>query len=101
MKETIIILGEYLLATIIVLLFVAIIMIPFVRADLKNQIVQYNAFKQSLKNARLNNTSELENAAILNKIIGWNMKIESAKHWNKTILKVYIPNEFAELEPIK
>ncbi len=45
--------------------------------------------------------SELERATILAKIADWNMDIESAKHWNKTIFGIYIPDEVTELEFIK
>jgi len=100
-KDILGILGEFLLIGVVVALIVAITLIPFIRADFKNQIVRYDAFKQSLKNARLEDMNELEGATILNKITEWNMDIESAKYWNKTIFGIYIPDEVTELELIK
>lgn len=101
MRDMLEILGEILLIWLVIVLIIAIVSIPFIRLSYKAEIGRYNAFKQSLENARLEDMSEAERATILIKIADWNMDIAKTRYWNRTIFGIYIPDEVTELEPIK
>lgn len=101
MKDLLEFIGEILVPFLIIVLVIGLIFIPIVRIGFNADIERYHAFKQTLENARLEDMSELERATILIKIADWNMDIANAKHWDKTIFGIYIPDEVTELEFIK
>ena len=101
MRDTLESIGEVLVVFLIFTLVIALIMIPIVRNSLNAELYRYEAFKQTLENARIEDVSELERAAILDMIAIWNMDIAKVRHYNKTILGIYIPDEVTELEFLK
>ena len=61
----------------------------------------YMVVKQAIEDSREQNVSEVERAALLNKIIEENKKLASAKYWNNTIFKDMIYDKYAELPYLK
>jgi hypothetical protein len=82
-------------------LLVALIVIPINRASHYDEIQQYNAVKMTIEESRKSNISDIERAAIINKIASWNAKIASLRYWNDTIFDIYIPDEATKLEYLK
>lgn len=101
MKDSLEFTGELLVVFLIIILVVGLILIPITRIGFNAEIERYNAFKETLENARLEEMSELERATIVDKIADWNMDIAKTRYWNKTIFGIYIPDEVTELEFIK
>lgn len=66
----------------------------------KDQISQYYITKQDLEN-RHEKFTELENAALTQKIIELNRGLASAKYWNQTFFDPFVPDEVMDLEYLK
>jgi hypothetical protein len=74
---------------------------PLAYISSKDSFITYQSTKTVIEKARKSNISEVERAALTNKIIEINSEIASAKYWNKTIFDCLIYDEFADLEPLK
>lgn len=73
---------------------------PLAHLDIKSQIMEYQAVKATLIEARKDNAN-IENAAMQLKIIEINQWIASVQFYNKTIFEIWIPDEVNELEFLK
>lgn len=62
---------------------------------------QLQAFKETVEFSRTSNVSELERAAILSKIGEWNEWLAETKYYNESIFGLWIPDEVAQIEPIR
>jgi hypothetical protein len=67
----------------------------------KAAVANYNAVKATVEDARLRPKTDLERAALTQKIIDINTDLATARYWNNTIFDWYIADEYAELEPLK
>jgi hypothetical protein len=92
---------EILLIVASAILLLHMLFWPFLYLSSKNDVVIYQVTKKTIENSRNSNPSELERAALTNKIIEINQYLASAKYWNKTILGCYICDEVTRLEPLK
>lgn len=84
-----------------IILFFALSILPLNYYGTKGQIVEYQAIKTSIEDARQGNISEIERAALATKIITTNQWVASSQYWNKTIFDIYIPDEVEQLELLK
>jgi hypothetical protein len=83
-------------------LAVLLIVWPMQYHDYKEKIAIYQATKQTIDEARKNNVSEVERAALTTKIIEVNEILAAAKYENEhTIFKDSIPDDFANLPYLK
>jgi hypothetical protein len=82
-------------------LFAALLVWPLNYYGTKEEIAEYHAIKATMQEARRGNTSEIERAALTNKIIETNQWVVNAQYWNKTIFDIYIPDEVEQLELLK
>jgi hypothetical protein len=81
-----------------IMFFTALLAWPLEYYDTISRIKQYEAFRDTVSEARQSTTlSEYERAAILTKITAWNEEIADARYWNDTIFDCYIPDEFVRL----
>lgn len=62
---------------------------------------RYYVLKETIEEARKNDNSELERAALIQEIAEYNKDLANAKYWNKTIFDMFIYDGLAELEPLK
>jgi K+-transporting ATPase A subunit len=92
---------EILLFMTLAVLLLHMIFWPFFYLVSKNNVVVYQATKDTIENSRNSTLSEFERAALINKIIETNQYLASVKYWNKTILGCYICDESTRLEPLK
>lgn len=78
------------------------IMIPVARASVRDQIVQFNAFKATLDDARAHRgLTDLERAAITSKIAEWNAWLASEKYWSTGHTALWHLDEVNSMEPLK
>jgi hypothetical protein len=82
-------------------LFVHLVAWPLSYFDSKNDAIIYQSTKATIQEMRKSNASEIERAAVANKVIEINNNIATAKYWNKTIFDCYIYDGFANLKPLK
>lgn len=80
------------------ILIIMLLAWPISHFGYKSQIQQYHVTKQSIERSRKNELSELERAALTNKIIELNRGLADAKYWKGTIMGIYIPDEIMELD---
>jgi len=86
-----------------IILVIALVSLPFVRASTTADVLGFNAVKQTLELARVNpDISEWELAAIQQKVVEQNRLLARAQYWATHPLTnwFYVP-EILELEPIK
>ena len=93
--------GVLLMAIGGLLLVIYLIILPLNRQDCFAKIVKIEAFQETVSTSRMGNLSEIERAAILSKIAEWNEWIAETKYYNNTIWDIFIPDEAANLQPIK
>lgn len=69
--------------------------------SVSNDVNQLLIVKQEIEKARSNPNMEAERVAFLPKVIEYNQQVASYKYWNNTQWDLWIPDELADLEPIK
>lgn len=84
-----------------VLLVVSLIMLPINYYNVKAEIQSYYALKDTIEVSRENGNSEIERAALVQKIADNNTRLANLKYWNGTILDIFIPDEIENLDPLK
>lgn len=82
-------------------LFTSLIILVINHAEAGAQLAHYHELVTTIEESRNNNTSEIERAAIMTEIIETNTYIAEQGYWNNTIFDIFIPDEIAELKPIK
>lgn len=82
-------------------LVIGLIFIPISINGDRNKVAEYNATKQTIEYARSNDVSDVEQAALITKIIEVNNGLAKAKLWNETTWGIYWLDEYANLEPLK
>ncbi len=83
-------------------LFSCTITIPVNRASVRDHIIQFNAFKETLEEARTHRgLTDLERAAITIKVAEWNSWLASEKYWSTGHTAIWHLNEVNSMEPIK
>lgn len=85
----------------VLLLGICLIALPFNHYSGNAEIQRYYALKESYESSRSEKISEFERATIAQKIAEYNADIASVKYWNGTIFDIFIPDELAELDPLK
>ena len=93
--------GELLMIVAGILLLISLIILPINRQSCFADIAKIKAFQETVSASRMENLSEIERAAILSKIAEWNEWIAETKYYNNTIWDIFIPDEAANLQPIK
>jgi len=83
-----------------VLLLIALISLPIERLDNHAQIVEFNAIKTTVEEARKRG-NDFENAALQQKIITANGWLAKAKYYNTTVFDIWVPDKVNDLSPIK
>jgi len=84
-----------------VLLAIALICLPCILAMVHGEIQEYHATKYTIEQARQDGISELERAALTQKIIDTNAWLANCQYWNKTIVGIYVPDEVEKLKYLK
>lgn len=83
------------------LLFIHLLIWPFVTYNYELFVAQRDAFEQTLNDAR-ENGNEYETAAIVKDVAEWNQLLAASKYQNKiAFLDQYIDDRVETLEPIK
>jgi uncharacterized membrane protein len=82
-------------------LFLMILVLWLNPAMVRGKIAEYHAVKATIARAREVNISELERAALTQKIIEVNAEIASAQYYNRHGFDIYIPDEVEDLEYLK
>ncbi|MBA1335871.1 MAG: hypothetical protein HPY66_1689 [Firmicutes bacterium] len=82
-------------------LFMALVFWPVSYYSNMAHIQEYSAIKRTIEEARISDLSEVERAALTTTIISVNETLAGARYWNDTVFDIYIPDEFANLEPLK
>ena len=80
---------------------VSLITLLIVPLSYKGQVKKFEAFKQTISTARIEDISEIERAAILSKVAEWNEWVAETKYYNGTLFDLWIPDEAADLSPIR
>lgn len=83
------------------ILTLALILLPASYYSTKSDIQEYYSIKQTINEARQNNISEVERAALTQKIVEVNQWLTSTKYWNNSIFDIYYPDEIEDLKPLK
>lgn len=91
------IMGVFIFGTLLV---VGLIILPINYYSGLAEIERYHALKNSIEESRKDNMSEVERAALVNKIAEYNADIASTRYWNNTVFDIFIPDELAELEDL-
>lgn len=66
------------------------------------EVDRYHALKETIEQARQGEVSEMERAALTQKMAEYNADLASVKYWNNTkLFDDFIADELAELEPLK
>jgi Tfp pilus assembly protein PilN len=81
-------------------LFLIVIFGPITYFEYKSEINQYYVTKQDLED-RHETYTELENAALTQKVIELNRRIAEIKYWKENTSNPFIPKEVMELEYLK
>jgi hypothetical protein len=81
-------------------LFVCLALLLGVRSDERSELAKIKAFEITLSEARLNG-SDVERAAISQKIAEWNEKIAAVKYWNEGTFDIWHVDEFANHPMLK
>lgn len=84
-----------------IILTLGVLLLPVSYYGTKSEIQEYYSVKQTIKEARQADTSEVERATVTQKIIETNQWLASAKYWNNSIFDIYYPDEIESLEPLK
>ena len=84
-----------------ILFAIALAVLPINYYESKDTLIQYQELQKTVDDARKDNPSELERAAILDKIASANMNIKSMQYWNETSFDIFIPDEVMDACPIK
>ena len=83
-------------------LTMALIALGLGQAVGRGNVAQYYATKVTIEDARKNNPSEIERAALTKTIIEINQKLANDKYWNSNPwFDIYIYDGWAELPPLK
>lgn len=81
---------------------VALLALPFAHLINKNFILNYNATKATIEQARTEEFNEIEKAAITKEIIEVNSWLTRTQYWNQTaIWGIFVPDVVMELELLK
>jgi len=83
------------------MLFIAVIGVPINYYGTVSEINQYHAIKTTIEQARTQDISDIERAALTTKIAEANQWLANARYWNNTIFDIYWPDEIMDLEPLK
>lgn len=84
-----------------IVLLVALIALPVNYYSTKAEVDRYHALKETIEEARRGEVSEIERAALIQEIAGYNKDLASAKFWNDTLFDIYIFDGLTELEFLK
>lgn len=84
----------------IILFFMLILWTPLWYSN-KAFKAEYEATKETIKITREIENTALEKAALTHKIIEINRQLASKKYWNGGLLGWYIPDDVANLEPLR
>ena len=84
-----------------IVLAIMLMFIPINRYDVRSDMVELAAFKETVADARKRNLDPLERAAILKDIARWNQNIASTKYANSHGWDLWIPDEVEGIEYIK
>lgn len=79
-------------------LLVALITLPVNYYQTKAEVDRYYALKNTIEVSRTDGASEIERAALIQEIAGYNKDLASVKFWNDTIFGIYYYDGLAELE---
>lgn len=83
-----------------VLLFIALIGVPFNRMEVYSNIAEFQSVRATITAARSRGES-LENAAMQLKVAETNAWLANAHYWNQTLFDIWIPDVVMHLEPIR
>lgn len=83
----------------LICLLIALIIWPVSYYDNMAQIEKYYALERTLESSR--EKEQLEDAALMLKVVENNTTLASLKYWNKTIFDIYIPDEIENLKELK
>lgn len=67
----------------------------------RSEIAEFNATKQTIADVRIAEISDIERAALTQKIIEANKWLAKTQCNNKNLVDIFIPDEIDELEPLK
>lgn len=84
-----------------VTLLVLIAVIPINNYLGKAKVEEYHALKETIKESRENNTSEMERAALISEIAEFNKELASTKYRNDSIISLWMYDGLAELDYLK
>ena len=80
----------------VVVLFVAVVFLPFSRMDVRASIAEFEAIRASRAGG-----SEIEAAAWRMKVAESNAWLASTRYYNRTVFDIWIPDAVEDLEPIE
>lgn len=83
------------------LLLISVVTIPFERMKSRGFMFKYESVRSTVDQARSGEISDIERAAIQNKIIETNSELASLQYWNTTILDIWHVDDVMDLKPIK
>lgn len=83
-------------------LLITLITLPLSRADYIDKRQQLRSIKATIQVSRSGGVSDIERAAIYQKVIEANAELASAKYWNNTLIAdIFIPDSYANEDYIK
>jgi len=92
-----------MLFTMIIGLFLLIALgaVLFHPYSVRGEIAEYHAVENSIANARATDITDIERAALTQKIIEANKWLAKVRYDNNTLWDIYIPDEVNDLEPLR
>jgi cell division protein FtsB len=84
-----------------VVLTVALIALPVQYYSGKAEVQRYYALKETIDQSRQNKASDIERAALTKEIANYNKDLAEVKYWNDSIFDIYVPDDLANLKPLK
>jgi len=79
----------------------SIVTVFMVRASTDIEISHHKIMHKTITEARKNNLSSIERAALLNKIIETNQKLIKSRYWNNSLFDIWIPDEVDQLKELR
>ena len=94
--------GPVMAWTAVVVLAIMLVIIPFTKMETNANIDGFLAVKASVEQARSNDVSDIELAALQHKIVEQNMHLaRKMRYANSPWFKIFFTEGIFELEPIK
>ena len=92
--------SSFCMVVVGITLFACILIYPIEQLSFAEARVKFEATRRTILSAR-EKGQVIENAAMINSIIECNQWLAKTKYYNRSIFRLYIPNEVDSIQPIE